>query len=583
MNFSELFGQFHFLRPEWLWLLPLPVLFYFSQKLKQAGGWRDVIDPHLLQFMQLKAAPRQSRQYNLLPILALLGVIAAAGPAFRQQPVPLFQTEQARVIVLDLSLSMLAQDLQPSRLHRARFKIQDILQRSREGSVGLVVYAGDAFVISPLTHDANTIANMVPVLSPLLMPVLGSDPVRGIEQAKQLLTNAKQQGGQIVWITDGIEPEQAEKVVSQLQDEAIELAILALGSAEGAPIPLPNDKGFLKDEQGNIVVPKLDLSPLQLIQEKLNARLTTLTADDTDINYLLRQSRWQQEISQDAESKQTANRWYDDGYWLVWLILIGLAYQFLRREHAQTQSLLSLLVISLAGFLPVSPANASVWDALWLSPQQRAEKAFRAGNYEEAAKLSRDPAWQAAALYRQGNYSKSAQLWQQGKTADDHYNRGNALAKAGQLAQAISAYEQALKLDPGHEDAKFNKQLVEQLLKQQQQQQQQQKQEQQQQSSQQQSPQSDSNQQQDNQQQNNNQQQQQESAQQQQDDSQQSKQQKQQQEVETQPDERNEQEKDQALQHWLQKIPDDPGGLLRNKMYREYQKRGRQKRTKKIW
>ena len=189
------FSQFHLLRPELLLLIiPTVLALYGVRHLsRKQSSWHNVISPHLLKFLMVSGEQQKSHvSYWLTGIIAVLLIIAVSGPSFRQKTVPVFKAETARVILLDLSLSMDATDIKPARIDRAKYKIMDILEKSKEGTTGLMVYAGDAFIISPLTSDANTIASMVPMLSTGIVPVLGSRPDIAIEKAISLLENAKQ-------------------------------------------------------------------------------------------------------------------------------------------------------------------------------------------------------------------------------------------------------------------------------------------------------------------------------------------------------------------------------------------------------
>ena len=152
--------QFHFLEPAWLLaLLPLALLLWLTAR-RQAGDtpWRRIIDARLQPLLMNGDNTNRSRlPLWLLGAGWLIAVVALANPVWERQPQPLMQTNAARVIVLDLSRSMLAQDLKPTRIERARFKVEDILAEDEEGLTGLVVFAGDAFTVTPLTRDTETI------------------------------------------------------------------------------------------------------------------------------------------------------------------------------------------------------------------------------------------------------------------------------------------------------------------------------------------------------------------------------------------------------------------------------------------
>lgn len=158
------------------------------------------------------------------------------------------------MIVLDLSYSMKSGDLAPSRLARARQKILDLLAQRREGQTGLIAYAGDAHVVTPLTDDTPTIANLLPALDPDMMPVPGSDPGAAVAQAVDLLHSAGIREGRILLLTDGVDTHDRREIEQALKDSGVELAVLGIGTQTGAPIPLP-DGGFLKEGDGSIVMP----------------------------------------------------------------------------------------------------------------------------------------------------------------------------------------------------------------------------------------------------------------------------------------------------------------------------------------
>ena len=185
---------FHFLQPDWFYMLiPLAGILFFLMKPGRSASnpWLKVIDKDLMPWLRVKSSGRNSRYFVWLLALGwIISVIALANPVWEKLPQPVFQTDQARVIVLDLSLSMNTTDLKPARIERARFKISDILAQQQEGVIGLVVFAGDAFVVSPLTRDGETIAAQLQALKPGIMPVQGSRADLGLLKAGELLKQA---------------------------------------------------------------------------------------------------------------------------------------------------------------------------------------------------------------------------------------------------------------------------------------------------------------------------------------------------------------------------------------------------------
>lgn len=457
----------HIMRPEWLWAIVPALLFAVAlwRQGQRSGNWSDVIAPELLAHLLGDAGP--TRRHKLTPWLLLLWVIAAlaaSGPSWQKIPQPVHQKQDALVLVLDLSYSMVAGDLAPSRIDRARQKLLDLLERRREGQTGLVAYAGDAHTVTPLTDDTPTIANLLPALHPGIMPVPGSNPAAALTQAVDLLRSAGIRKGRILLLTDGISSTDRMALGDALSGSGASLAIMGIGTPAGAPLPLPRG-GFLKDDSGAIVMPGLDEAMLQNVASDHGGRYRRMQVDDSDLDYLLAENA----LGLPEETlalERTADAWEDQGHWLALLLVLPLLALFRRGWLA------CLVPLMLA--LPVTDARAGAWDDLWLTRDQQGQRALREDDPAAAAALFESSAWAGTAAYRAGDYNGAAEQFSRGDSADDWYNRGNALARAGELEAAIEAYRESLARDPEAQDARDNLALLEQLRNQQQQQDQQQ-------------------------------------------------------------------------------------------------------------
>ena len=286
--YFESLSQFHFARPLWLLcFIPLIALAVRLWNLQmQSGQWRNIISPHLLKYLIEGEESRPSHvPLYLLCFAWTLAIIALAGPVWRQVPQAVTQSLEARLIILDLSPSMLAADVTPSRYVRARYKILDLLAKSKSGQTGLMVFSSMPFTVTPMTTDIKTIENLVPSLSPEMMPNPGSNPAAAVKHAIELLDQAKLQSGTIYLFTDGVSDKSANEIISALNNTNYRLNVLAIGTAEGAPIPQQHG-GFLKDASGNIVIPKLDINPLRRIAEQCKGHFSEMTTSDADINLI---------------------------------------------------------------------------------------------------------------------------------------------------------------------------------------------------------------------------------------------------------------------------------------------------------
>lgn len=495
--------DFHFQRPLWLFMLIPAALIVagLSFEHKRRGRWQQLIAPHLIPYLvDAPDARRSIWQTVLLFIGWTLACLAIAGPSWERIPTPVHKSQHALTIVLDLSPSMLAEDVKPSRLVRARYKLEDLLKERKEGLTALISYAGEAYVITPFTDDSDTIINMLPSMHPNNLPLPGSNVEMGIEQALALFQQSQIAKGDILLISDGIAAEAIDTVRNKLEDTPHQLSILAVGTADGAPIP--NGQGaFLRDAQRQVIIAKMNPQQLRRLALSTDGRYSGLTTDNRDLQYLLNDTQLSTGNETTVESEREFDNWVDRGLWLCWLLIPVMLLAFRKGQVAAVLLVTGLTLqsptieaqeLNNAATNTTSGTNTKTaknngsdnslsssntnersdnnWKDLWRSPDQKALKAFEQQHYQRAADTFETKEWKAAAEYKAGNYEQAAELYSNIDTADGHYNRGNALARSGQLDSATEAYQKALNLDPEHTQAADNKAVVEQLLEQQKQQ-----------------------------------------------------------------------------------------------------------------
>jgi Ca-activated chloride channel family protein len=459
---QTLMDGFHFLRPAWfLALLPLAVLLILLWRRRRAGrAWQKVVDPGLLPYLLISDEKKRiPLGIAAVALGGLLAIVTLAGPTWTKLQQPVFRRDTGLVVLLDLSRSMNAADLRPSRLQLAKFKLRDILARRKEGETALVVYAADPFVVTPLTGDTDTITRQLSSLTTDIMPAQGSRADRAITKAQALLRQAGAVRGDVLLITDGVDnapPAPLRAAVANLAGAGYRLSVLGVGTADGAPIP-EADGGFFKDAGGAIVVAKLNEDGLERLAAAGSGIYRRLAVDDSDTDALTRtfDNGWGTGRSRRVAGMKS-DQWREEGPWLL-LPLLPLAALAFRRG--------CLLLLFVAVLLP-TPRNAYAydWDALWQSPDQRGAQALAEQHPQQAAKLFQDPAWRAAAAYRGGDYQAAVNDLDKLHSAAADYNRGNALAHMGKLSQAVAAYNDALKRDPGFKDAAYNRDLVKKWL-----------------------------------------------------------------------------------------------------------------------
>ena len=477
--------QFHFLEPLWLLaLLPLAALFWLvSQTNTDSRAWEKIIDANLLPLL-LQGEDKNTSRFPrfLLAAVWFLVVIALADPVWEKIPRPVFQTNAARVIVLDLSNSMLIDDLKPSRLARARFKVEDILSGEEEGQTGLVLFAGEAFTASPLTRDTETIRSILKVLTPQIMPAQGSRADLGLMKAHELLKQSGIANGQVLLIADGVSQKSASiNAAKALRNDGHKVSVMAVGTKAGGKINFRNNVSRTV---------KLVEEPLSNIAKSGGGNYHLMTTNNTDLKRLLssatdNSSLEEKQSTSDADENIQNREWHSTGPWLV-LILLPFAALVFRKGW-----LLNIAAVSLIFGLSSQPKEVmaaenesqsqsqpqelsqtnwqNLLERLTKNKAQRANQALINQQYEKARDLSSDPLGRGSAEFKLEEYEEALDSFKQAQGADARYNEANTLAKLEKYEEAIAAYDEALELDSGMQDALDNKKTIEDFLKQQQQ------------------------------------------------------------------------------------------------------------------
>ncbi len=325
MNIMTLLQSFHFLRPYWLWLLPVIAILLFLLRRKpwtSYGYWEKVCDAHLLPYLtnQEKVKKKYWGLY-LLSLAWLLTIIALAGPTWSKDKLPVYQPQAATIILFDLSPQMLATDIKPNRITRARYKLRDILNLP-EGQMGLIAFSGQPFVVSPLTDDHQTLALFLSELDPSIMPIDGHNIEHGLKKAAELLRHSDVKKGHILLVTAAPTVKKAAiNTAKQLRKSGITTTVLSLGQTQGAPVKLPNGE-FLKDQQGNIIVAQTDNQGLRVLANASGSLFVPFSQQNQDVD-TIKNILEKQQFALQRESMQMTkvDIWKDQGHWFIWAVL----------------------------------------------------------------------------------------------------------------------------------------------------------------------------------------------------------------------------------------------------------------------
>jgi len=446
--------EFHFLRAGWILLIPIAILliFIFKRRLLTIGNWEKLIDKRLLPYV-MSRSQLSDNQYKwwLISLISVLSIIALAGPTWERIEQPSFRTDQSLVIALDLSRSMNAQDITPSRLTRAKLKILDILERRQGAQVALIVYSANAFTVTPLTSDTDTIIALINSIDTSIMPSRGSYPALAIDKGLQLLNQASVSNGEIILVTDGGITSDSFSSAQKLRDEGYRLSALGIGSMNGAPIPKETG-GFITDNTGQITISRLEVDDLKDLVEIGGGSYTSITSNDQDIDTLLSEVY---SAVRESDDSVTTDQWKEFGPWLL-LIIVPFGSLLFRKGW---------VFVFLLTIMPIdNSVYALDWNDLWKTRDQQAKEAMESGDYDKAIELFEDSEWLAAAHYKAGNYRQSANGYNNNSNIDHLYNHANSLAKIGQFEEAIENYEKVIAEEPNAEDALYNLNLLKDLL-----------------------------------------------------------------------------------------------------------------------
>jgi Ca-activated chloride channel family protein len=310
--------HFHFLHPYCLLALPplLALAVWLARRRGREGAWAAVLDGELLSALRLSDGAMGRSPWILIAILWTLAVLALAGPAWRRQVTPAYRAPGAWLVALDLSPSMDATDVQPSRVARARIAIQALLSAAHDARVGLVAFAGEAYTVAPLTSDVATVRNLAQPLAPSLMPESGHRLAPALADAGRLLQASPGEDRQIIVLTDGLDdPAQALLAAQQLHRRGIDVSVIGVGTSTGAPQPDGNG-GFVRNGSGQVVVSRLDAGLLQRIATAGGGRYATLSSLPQLIAHLQRAGSRRMSSGVAAPRVRLAS-WLDEGVWLL--------------------------------------------------------------------------------------------------------------------------------------------------------------------------------------------------------------------------------------------------------------------------
>lgn len=458
---SPLIGQFHFLRPVWLLIIPLALLIYylFVRRSDLRARWRGIIAPHLLDALIVgRQKGWRIRPIHLVTLALILAGIGLAGPAWEREIPPFTEDKAPLVVVLNMSQTMDAIDIQPTRLERAKQKIRDLLELRPGARTALLVYSGSAHMVLPLTDDPALMEMFLASLSTNLMPVEGNTAAEALALADDLLER-EDAPGTILFITDGMETAALSAFVRHDKDKTDQIMILGVGTAAGGPIRIDENR-FLTDSSGRRVTSRLDIELLQRFRNEAGIQVTTVTLDSKDVEWIQRRAQSHLQVVQQEMAEE---RWKDAGYFLTIPFVLLAALWFRRGWTVRWFPSVVLMTIL---WVPPPFGVAIQWLDLWFTDDQQGRRLFEKGDYADAAEKFSDLRWKGIAYYRAGNFEQAINQLALLDTPEAHFYLGNCYARIENYPAAVDSYTDALRLQPEFAEAEENRRLVASLIEQ---------------------------------------------------------------------------------------------------------------------
>ena len=457
-------GALHVLRP--LWLLALvPVtglIIVLGLRAKPERQWRGIIAAHLISHLRVGVKGRPwFRPLHLLGAFGVLAALGVAGPTWEREVSPFADDTAPLVVALDLSHTMNAVDVQPTRLERAKQKVRDLLERRAGARTALVAYAGTAHTVLPLADDPTVFEAFLASLATPIMPVAGQDPVAALRLAESLLERDDVPGS-ILFLTDSIGVADVAAFVDHQERTDDAVLVLAVGTTAGGAVRTA-DGQLETDAQGRPVLATLDPEGFERLEREAGVFLASVTVDDRDITRV--QRRIERHLEQVQQQDETA-RWRDAGYYHVYPLVVLTALWFRKGWTVRSTGwVVVAAVLPLGGCVSSTPPTSDTWFLdLWLTPDQQGRRLYERGAFALAVTRFEDPSWRGVSFYRAGALEQALSELARVESPEARFNAGNASARLGLYAGAVASYDAALDARPGWTEAIENRDLVAALI-----------------------------------------------------------------------------------------------------------------------
>lgn len=448
--------KFHFLRPEYLWLfLPIGLILILGVlSFRDEERWKQHIASHLRPYVIQKGSNQMRLWIHIFLMFFLsVAVLGLSGPTWSEIKVPGKILETPVVIVLDLSQSMMASDIQPNRLDRAKFKIKDLLDANPRSRMALVGFAGTAHTIIPLSRDYRIINSHLDGLDPHIMPYQGTnfEMMFDVVDTIVAITDAP---SRLILFTDEISEELFQSVQKYIQTEGRNVVIVPMITTPGAEIPRPGSTASMRDKNGEVVRSALDQDMVLKLGALSQVEISQLTLDKSDMEKLAKEISTNLNFQEKEGLKE--DDWEDQG-WVLIIPLLLLTLVWFRK---------GFVIYTLLFVMTLQSCDSDTrFSDFWYTNDYQGQRLFDAGDYDSAAVVFEDPMRKGVAYYKAGNFEAAIQAFGKDTTSNGMYNLGLAYYQNGNIEEAQMAFGMAVELDPNMEAARVNQKMLDDVLR----------------------------------------------------------------------------------------------------------------------
>lgn len=320
---------FRFAHPEYLYLLvlvPALVLFFLYIRYRRIKSIKAFGNPELIEsLMPDVSSARPIIKFVMVTLTFTVFIFLMAGPQFGSKLQKVKRKGVEVIIALDVSNSMMANDIKPNRLERSKQAISKMVEKLHNDKIGLVVFAGDAYIQLPITTDYASAKMFLSTINTKIVPVQGTSISKAIDLSVNAFGPQTEASRAIIVITDGENHEDdAESAAKRAREKGIVVNTIGMGLPQGAPIPVEGSNSFVKDRSGNVVITKLDEESLRKIAENGGGNYFRANNTKTGLSDLFKEISKMEKT--EFEAKVYAD--YEDQFqWLAWIILFLLVIE----------------------------------------------------------------------------------------------------------------------------------------------------------------------------------------------------------------------------------------------------------------